>query len=543
MRIAAIDIGTNSVHMIVVRVRTDLSFEVIDREKVMVRLGAGGLDGKALTADAMSAALQALSKFKRLADSHRVDVILAAATSATREARNGGEFLARVERETGIRPRVISGTEEAKLIHQAAVYGVDVGSARAVGIDIGGGSVEITLGTATSIQAARSFKIGVIRLTERFVQSDPLSGRDEHRLSKYILSEIGKYCDQITAIGFDRVIGTSGTILSLGTVAATAARGGPPPDLRNLRIPAKQIRRLRKEIVGLDAEQRLTVPGLDPRRADLVVGGAVLLDTILRRLGAEDLTLCDLALREGLVLDYIRRNSRTIAQVDKIPDVRRRSALELAERCNYYAEHSQQVVRLALALFDQTRATHGLTDREREWLEYAALLHDVGGLISFARHHRHSYYLIKNGDLRGFHPDEIEVIALVARYHRRGTPKRSHDEYARLSSPLRKTVRTLSSILRVAESLDRSHSLAISGVELRDRGEDVLLTVHTATDAELEIWATNRHLQPFEQLLGKTVRLEATVQSTATPIAVAAAPRRRSSATKSRPSARQRRAS
>ena len=521
MRIAAIDIGTNSVHMIVVRVRPDLSFEVIDREKVMVRLGAGGLDGKALTTEAMSAALQALSKFKRLAESHRVDEILAAATSATREARNGGEFLARIERETGVRPRVITGAEEARLIHQAAVYGVDVGSARAVVIDVGGGSVEITLGNATAIQAARSFKIGVIRLTERFVQSDPLSGRDERKLSKHILSEIGRHCDQITSIGFDRVIGTSGTILSLGAVAATAARGAPPAELRNLRVSAKQIRKLRKEVVALDPEQRLAVPGLDPRRADLVVAGAVLLDTILRRLGAEELTLCDLALREGLVLDYIRRNRRQIAQVDKIPDVRRRSALELGERCNYYAEHAQQVVRLALALFDQSRSVHGLTDREREWLEYAALLHDIGGLISYARHHLHSYYLIKNGDLRGFQPDEIEVIALVARYHRRGTPKRSHEEYAELPSALRRTVRTLASILRVAESLDRSHAQSISGLELRDRGEDVLLEVHTGSDAELEVWATNRHLQPFEKLLGKPVRLESATEA---PAAVADAP-------------------
>ena len=521
MRIAAIDIGTNSVHMIVVRVRTDLSFEVVDREKVMVRLGAGGLDGKALTTEAMNAALQALSKFKRLAESHRVDEILAAATSATREARNGGEFLARIERETGIRPRVITGAEEARLIHQAAVYGVDVGSARAVVIDVGGGSVEITLGNATAIQAARSFKIGVIRLTERFVQSDPLSGRDERKLSKHILSEIGRHCDQITSIGFDRVIGTSGTILSLGAVAATAARGAPPAELRNLRVSAKQVRKLRKEVVALDPEQRLAVPGLDPRRADLVVAGAVLLDTILRRLGAEELTLCDLALREGLVLDFIRRNRRQIAQFDKIPDVRRRSALELAERCNYYAEHAQQVVRLALALFDQSRAVHGLTDREREWLEYAALLHDIGGLISYARHHLHSYYLIKNGDLRGFQPDEIEVIALVARYHRRGTPKRSHEEYAELSSALRRTVRTLASILRVAESLDRSHAQSISGLELRDRGEDVLLEVHTGSDAELEVWATNRHLQPFEKLLGKPVRLESATEA---PAAVADAP-------------------
>src|SRR5881394_2097064 len=205
MRIAAIDIGTNSVHMIVVRVRPDFSFEVVDREKAMVRLGAGGLDGRALTSDAMTAALQALSKFKRIAESHRVDQILAAATSATREARNGGVFLARVERETGIRPRVISGAEEARLIHQAAVYGVDVAGGRAVVIDIGGGSVEITLGTAASVQLARSFK--------------------------QVVGDIDRYCAQIVEAGFDRVIGTSGTILSMGAVAATAARGAAPSEL------------------------------------------------------------------------------------------------------------------------------------------------------------------------------------------------------------------------------------------------------------------------------------------------------------------------
>ena len=508
MRIAAIDIGTNSVHMIVVRVRPDLSFEVIDREKAMVRLGAGGLGGRALTSEAMTAALQALSRFKRLAESHRVDQILAAATSATREARNGGEFLARIERDTGIRPRVISGVEEARLIHQAAVYGVDVAGGRAVVIDIGGGSVEITLGTATTVQLARSFKIGAIRLTERLVRSDPLSERDERRIVKHVLEEVDRHCEQIVSAGFDRVIGTSGTILSMGAVAATAARGGPPSELRNLHISAKQIRRLRKDVTELDLEHRLGIPGLDPRRADLVVAGAVLLDTILRRLGAEELTLCDLALREGLVLDYTRRNRRQIAQIDNIPDVRRRSTLELAERCSYYAEHANQVVRLALALFDQTRAVHGLTDREREWLEYASLMHDIGGHISFAGHHKHSYYLIKNGDLRGFHPDEIEVMALVARYHRRGTPRRSHRDYAQLPSPLRRTVKTLASILRVAESLDRSHAQPISGLEVHDRGDDIVISLHASGDAELEVWATGRHLEPFEELVGKPVRLE-----------------------------------
>jgi exopolyphosphatase/guanosine-5'-triphosphate,3'-diphosphate pyrophosphatase len=521
MRIAAIDIGTNSVHMIVVRVRPDLSFEIVDREKAMVRLGAGGLDGRALTPEAMSAALQALSKFKRLAESHQVDHILAAATSATREAENGGEFLAEIERQTGIRPQVISGSEEARLIHLAAVYGVDVGSARAVVIDIGGGSVEITLGTAANVQLARSFKIGVIRLLERFVDSDPLSGREERKLVKHITSEIDRHCEQITAIGFDRVIGTSGTILSIGAVASTLARGTPPEELRNLRVPAKQIRRVRKDVTNLNLEERLAIPALDPRRADLIVAGAVLLDTILRRLGAEELTLCDLALREGLIIDYIRRNKKQIAQADRIPDIRRRSTIELAERCNYFSEHAQQVARLALAIFDQTRALHGRTDREREWLEYAAVMHDLGVHISYPRHHKHSYYLIKNGDLRGFDPQEIEVIALVARYHRSGTPKKSHQDYAHLPPELRKVVRLLSSILRLAESLDRSHAQVVAGLELRDRGEDFLLQLQASDDAELEVWATNRHLTPFEKLLGKPIRLEVTTQFPERPRAAA----------------------
>src|SRR5262245_8551047 len=243
MRLAAIDIGTNSVHMIVVQVRPDQSFEVIDREKEMVRLGAGGLDGRKLTPDAMHAALQVLSKFSRLAESHRVDEVIAVATSATREAENGGEFLQAVTQQTGIRPRVISGTEEARLIHLAAVYGVNVSGDVAVVIDIGGGSVEVTRGAGSAIELGRSFKLGVIRLTERFVRTDPLEARDERKLTRHIDAEIGKYLDQVKRAGFDRVIGTSGTILSLGAVASAAeglAQGAP---LRSRRISAKALRR------------------------------------------------------------------------------------------------------------------------------------------------------------------------------------------------------------------------------------------------------------------------------------------------------------
>ena len=254
--------------------------------------------------------------------------------------------------------------------------------------------------------------------------------------------------------------------------------------------------------------ERLRIPGLDPRRADLAVAGSVLLDTLLKKLGAKELTLCDLALREGLALDYIRKNQARIAKVEKYPDVRRRSVIELAERCNYSRDHAEQVMRMALTMFDQTQASHGLGTREREWLEYAAVLHDIGIHISYGRHHKHSYYLVKNGGLRGFEPQEVEVMALATRYHRRGVPKRSHEGYAELSSELRRTVKTLAAFLRVAEGLDRSHQHSVAALEIVPGGQDYLLRIKPAGDTELELWAAQRSVAPLEGVLRRIIRFE-----------------------------------
>ncbi len=508
MRIAALDIGTNSIHVIIVEVRPDRSFEIIDREKEMVRLGSGGLGGRSLTEPAMLAAMHALTKFKRLADSHAVDEIVAAATSAVREARNGRSFLSAVRQRTGIQVRVISGTEEARLIHLAAVYGVDVSRGSAVVVDIGGGSVELTLGTNAKVRVAQSVKLGVIRLTEQFVHTDPVGRGDERQMVQHITDVIAPTVDKIVSLGFDRVIGTSGTILSLGELVLADGRTVGSDDLRNRRVSAKQVKRLRKEITGLDLADRLRIPGLDPRRADVAVAGSVLLDTILRLIGADDLTLCDLALREGLVLDYMRRNQAQIARVAQYPDVRRRSVVELAERCNYAPDHAAQVGRMALALFDQTQPVHDLGAREREWLEYAAWLHDIGLHISYARHHRHSYYLIKNGGLRGFEPEEVEVVALIARDHRRTRPKRSHEGYSSLRRRLRRTVKTLAAMLRVAEGLDRSHAQSVESFDMVPGADDYLLRVFATGDTELELWAAQRSVAPLEAILGRTLRFE-----------------------------------
>ena len=248
---------------------------------------------------------------------------------------------------------------------------------------------------------------------------------------------------------------------------------------------------------------------MDPRRADLSVAGSVLFDTIIRRLGADEFTLCDLALREGLVLDYIHRNSARIRKVERYPDVRRRSIIELGERCGYWSEHAQQVARLALNIFDQTRSVHGLTDREREWLEYGALLHDVGVHISYERHHRHSYYLIKNGDLRGFDPagdrghradralSPAGDAEEIARRLRRPQGLAAHDRSRRSSA-----------MVRLAEGLDRSHAQALAGLDLYPRGDDYLARLRATGDAELELWAAHRHVAPLEDVLGKPLRFE-----------------------------------
>lgn len=256
--------------------------------------------------------------------------------------------------------------------------------------------------------------------------------------------------------------------------------------LRNRRDSAKQIRRLRQELGEMTLAERLRIPGLD----------------------------------------YILKNQARIAKVEKYPDVRRRSVVELAERCNYFAEHAEQVVRMALALFDQTQTAHGLGAREREWLEYAALLHDIGVHISYGRHHKHSYDLIKNGDLRGFEPEEVEVIALVARYHRRGIPKRSHEGYGGLSPALRRAIKTLSAMLRVAEGLDRSHQQSIAALAIIPGGQDYLLQIHPSGDTELELWAAQRSVAPLERVLRRIVRFEVAANRVKRPSATTRSPQK-----------------
>ncbi len=507
MKLAAIDLGSNSFHAVVVEVSASGGFRVIDREKEMVRLGAESLASGRLSAAAMKRGLEALRKYKRIADNHRVDKILAVATSAIREARNGEDFLERVGREVGFWPRVASREEEGRLVYRAALHSVHL-EGRALVVDLGGGSVELALGVGRRIERIVSERLGVLRMTERFVHSDPLSSKDEARLVAHVGEVLDPALGELRAAGFDRVVGTSGTVLSLGAMALELTGQRPKDTLHHVAVSCEALRDVRRRLVASDLKQRLRLPGLDEQRADIVVAGAVVFDEILERLGAREVLLCEWALREGLLLNYIHRHPRSLARAEAYPDVRRRSVQHLAERCQFDEAHARHVAALGLQLFDALAGLHGLPAEARELLFGAALLHDIGHHISYPGHHKHSYYLVKNGELHGFSPLEIETIALVARYHRQGHPRKRHRAFGALPKATRRTVRVLAGILRLADALDRSHRQVVKGVRCLERPGLVRLRCETAGNSDLEEWGVPRRSELLAQVLDRALRFE-----------------------------------
>ncbi|MBI3767231.1 MAG: Ppx/GppA family phosphatase [Deltaproteobacteria bacterium] len=513
MKVAAIDIGSNSIHMVVARIDADGHFTLLDRAKEMVRLGKGTLAARALSREAMQAGIQALATFKRLADTQQIDRVLAVATSAVREAKNGGDFIAQIGRELGIHVDLITGREEARLIHLAVSNALDLRDASTVLVDVGGGSVELVLADRGIVKLQESLKLGVLRLAERFFEHDPPARDEVDALEEYLDRQLASFYKRARSTEVGRFIGTSGTVLNLAAIALQMDGGAAPERLHGITLRAKDVQRVRKLVVRSDRDERQRLPGLDRRRVDTIVPGAILIDHVMRRLEVAELTTCEWALREGVLLDFIRRHGREIEENETIADPRRRSVVHLGRRLNFEEGHSQQVARLALALFDQTADRHGLGAREREWLEFAALLHDVGNHIAHSRHHRHSYYLIVHGELLGFDPKEIRLIAALARYHRKAGPKEEDEELEALPNGMRAVVPPLAALLRVADALDRSHFSVVRGVDVTGRGKDVTIGVRTGgPDAELELWAARRKADIFEQVFGLRLTLQVQVE-------------------------------
>lgn len=506
-RIAAIDLGTNSFHAVIVDIAPDGRYSTIDSLKEMVLLGKDGL-GHNLSDEAVERGLEALRNIKTLCDSYKVEVIQAYATSAIREAANGGDFIQRAIDEIGIKILAIPGQTEAELIAIAVQHGLAIGEDPVLVMDIGGGSTEFIICNQRDVFFLDSKKLGVSRIFNEFVSSDPLSKKEIRHLESFYVSKLTDLVEAVEEYPIETLVGTSGTMQNIAMMMAAFKKTDTSVTLNEFEYTADEFKLFYKKFMDLTSRQRSQLPGLDAKRVDLVVPGMVLLNTILTLFQIRNVRTSTMAMREGIILRYIRREYKELKMLVEFPDPRRRSIHELLRKCNWHEQHSSHVTLLALQLFDALKPWHLLTTADRELLEFAALTHDIGYHISHHKHHKHALYIILNADLKGFTQDEIEIIGHVARYHRRSVPKSSHKQFDLLSPDSKKKVRALSGLLRVADGLDRSHFQNVQDVDVNVTDAHVILQIRTMIDPQLEIWGAMRKRELFEKMFARELRIE-----------------------------------
>ncbi|MBZ0201505.1 MAG: Ppx/GppA family phosphatase [Ignavibacteria bacterium] len=505
-RLAAIDIGTNSFHLIIVEVDTNTGkFNILGREKESVRLGSGSKDMKFLGEDAMNRGIEALKKFSSLAESAGAQV-RAIATSAVREAVNQQEFIMRARVEAGIRVEVASGVEEARYIYLGILQSVPVFDKRILMIDIGGGSTEFLIGEGRDIHYDNSLKLGAIRLTERFFGDKDTDSKSVKACRAYISGFMASVTRQSAKHKYDIAVGSSGTILNIASMINLKRGGNVETRLNNFVFSKSELYEVVNEIVEAKSlKQKLKIPGLDPARADIITAGALLLEQIFKELKIKEMMISEYALREGIILDTIEKKF-ILKDEDHLGNLRYNSVMHVAENFRIEKEHSAHVTGLALKIFDLTKKLHKLGNIEREYLEAATILHEVGGFVSHSQHHRHSYYIIRNAEMLGFTENEKEIIANVARYHRKSHPKAKHADYVKLSAEDQLVIRKLAAILRVADGLDRSHTSSIKEIECTIVDKRIVFTLHgDEANIELEKWGAESKKQLFEEVFGVEV--------------------------------------
>ena len=534
MKLAAIDIGSNSIHLVIVRAVKGQHPEIIDREKEMVRLGAGTLREHRLSKKTIERAITTLRRFKKMAEHNGAEPIITTATSAVRESRNSDQFIEQVRKEVGLDVQVLPGVEEARLIAMAVSQVTDFNNRRALIIDIGGGSTEFIITGGGEPELMLSLRLGAVRLTEKFISTDPISMEQRNRLVANIRSDFTRAAAEIKNVGFDFVIGSSGTVLNMVNAVVQADEPYGSEDVPDYEpfsqtVTLDQIEWLNRKLGRMTLRERRRVSGIEKGRADIIVAGGLLLQCVLSDLGATEITSCDWSLREGVILNYLwrRREDYFAPKVQPPPslasqedslmypvtndsflDVRARSVLSVARRYDYDVTHSHHVARLASRIFDDTNELHGLNGQDRKLLQYAAILHDIGYHIAHNNHHRHGLYLIKNSEMPGFTGDEIAMMSTMVRYHRGSLPRKSsdartrheHEDYYALDRSHRSRVIRLASILQIADGLDRSHQQLISDVRCEVAEKAVTFYASSAGESELEMWSAERKASWFGDL-------------------------------------------
>ncbi|MBE9065732.1 Ppx/GppA family phosphatase [Leptolyngbya cf. ectocarpi LEGE 11479] len=509
MKLAAIDIGTNSIHMIIVDVIAQRNFEVIEREKEMVKLGVGVFATNRLSDRAFNLGVETISRYVRLAEQRGVDAVITAATSAIREAQNGEAFINKVIQQTGISPKIISGKEEARLIFLAVRNSIALEDRTALVIDIGGGSTETVVGNRQDVLFGDSLQLGVLRLLDMFEDKGPVGEEGRSVLEAHIQFVAQKTLDQIQSLGFDQVIGTSGTIRTLGEAAHLKATGESLRSVNAEVVSLTHIADLTQGLLGKKLEKRAKVEGISDKRADAIHLGGILLVKLLEIANAKEITLCEASLREGMILDYLERHSHEVETFLPQANLRYRKAAQLVQKYQADWQQNCHVANLALQLFDQTQDLHQYDTFERELLEFAALLHDVGQYISFQKHHKNSRYIISRADLRGFTDEEILLMGHLARYHCKAAPTKNHKRFRRLSKSHRRIVQTLSGMLRIAVSLDKTKNQRVTGINCKISDTSVKIRVKSTGKVDLELWAAGCDRNVLATALKRDIDIQA----------------------------------
>lgn len=507
--IAAIDMGTNSFHMVVARIDAKLpAFTIIAREKDTVRLGDCETKTGCLKSEVMERAIATLRRFQGIAKTFNAEQIIAVATSAVREAPNGRDFLKQVADELDLYVSLISGQEEARRIYLGVLSGMEFNNQSQVIIDIGGGSTELILGDSAEPRCLTSTKIGAVRLTGEFVKTDPISREEFAYLQAYIRIALERPIDELRAqFNGDetlRLIGTAGTIETLAAINAREKLGTVPSPLAGYQLSLKDLRDLVNRFRKLSYAERLAIPGMSDKRAEIILAGALILQEAMTLLGMEFLTVCDRSLREGVIVDWMLSHGLIENRLRYQGSIRQRSILHMAQKYQVNLEYSERTAEFALNLFDQTQGIlHNWGTEERELLWAAAILHNCGLYVSHSAHHKHSYYLIRNGELLGYTETEIEIIANLARYHRKSSPKKKHENFMILPRKYRILVGNLHPFLRLAVALDRRQIGAVANLKCEVRPEVrefhlQLTPKNNDDDCALELWSLDYKKPAFE---------------------------------------------
>ncbi|WP_017303032.1 Ppx/GppA phosphatase family protein [Spirulina subsalsa] len=520
VRLAAIDIGTNSIHMVVVRIDPHLpAFTIIAREKDTVRLGDSDPKTGDLTPEAVERAMTTLARCQNLATSFGAQYIVAAATSAVREAPNGNEFIKRVDKELGLQIDLISGPEEARRIYLGVLSGMEFDPTPHVIIDIGGGSTELVLCDRQEARFLSSTKVGAVRLTHEFITTDPISSQELTYLRAYVRGMLERPVEQIQkgleAGEVPRLVGTSGTIETLAVLHAKMTTGNPPNPLQGYRISQETLLDLTHTLASSDYSDRLNLPGMSERRAEIIVAGAVILTEAMQMLDLKEIIICERALREGMIVDWMLSHGLISDRLRFQSEVRERSVYKIARKYKVKMDYSERVAQFALSLFDQLHdKLHYWNEEERELLWAAGMLHNSGLYISHSAHHKHSYYLIRHAELLGFTETEIEVIANIARYHRKNKPKKKHENYQNLPNKhYRHVVDQLSAILRLAVACDRRQIGGVASIDCDyyPHHKELILYLTpriSGDDCGLEKWNLEYKKDVFEEEFGVKVQVE-----------------------------------